>query len=70
MFRFIGVQGESDFRAFQQSTAARRLLVERKVIDSQALEGSDRAEIETALGLEAPVSLLLEHEAVKFPSYA
>jgi SAM-dependent methyltransferase len=69
VFRFIAAQGASDFDAFQQSTVARRLVAEGKVIGSQVLEDVPRAEIETALGLGAPVSLVLEHAAVRFPSY-
>jgi SAM-dependent methyltransferase len=69
VLRFIGAQGESDFYAFQQSAVARRLVAEGKVIGSQVLTGSDRAEIESALGLETPVSVVLEHKAVRFPTY-
>lgn len=69
IFRFISPLGEPDFEAFQHSAVAQRLVGDGKVIGSTVLEGSVRTGIETALRVSTPVSTVLEHEAVQFPTY-
>lgn len=69
VFRFIGASGEPDFRAFQQSPVTRRLVVEGKVIGSEVLQGGPCPGMEAVFSSAAPPRLVLEHEAIRFPSY-